>query len=294
MGKMRKKVRNTSIMEKIITFLPGQLPGEELFGIEMTGITYPDSRYRVDREHSNVHCLEYVIRGKGQIWIDGRLYEPREGDAYLLAAGKTHHYQADGKEPWEKIWMNVSGSLSDSLVNAYGLAEQVVFRDCPVYPLFQEFLHVCTVYEKNSRKLAERTVLLFHEILLNLAEHSILKAENGESMRGPALWIKEYIDGHIYDKLGIEELAAQVNLSPSQMTRVFKKAYGRSPYDYILSRKMDTACLLLSNTGMAVKEIAYLLNFADEHYFSNLFKQRIGMPPGRYRTEGWQRAAHKA
>ena len=47
----RKKVRKTSVMEHIITFLPGQLPGEEVFGIEMTGITYPDSHYHIVREN---------------------------------------------------------------------------------------------------------------------------------------------------------------------------------------------------------------------------------------------------
>uniref|UniRef100_UPI003FF13C24 helix-turn-helix domain-containing protein n=1 Tax=Eisenbergiella tayi TaxID=1432052 RepID=UPI003FF13C24 len=50
-----------------------------------------------------------------------------------------------------------------------------------------------------------------------------------------------------------------------------------------MSRKVDTACLLLRNTGLTVKEIAYRLQFSDEHYFSNLFRQRTGSPPGKYK-----------
>ena len=146
------------MMEDIVTFLPGQMPGEERFAVEMTGITWPDARYHIERERSPLHCLEYVISGEGHIVMDGKEYRPKAGDAYLLAAGKNHSYWADGDRPWKKIWMNISGSLADALVAGYGLADAVVFEDCPVYPQFWEFLRICRNYGKNSRELAESPV----------------------------------------------------------------------------------------------------------------------------------------
>lgn len=76
--------------------------GEERFAVEMTGITYPDPRYHIEREHSPLHCMEYVISGEGHIVMDGREYRPKAGDAYLLAAGKDHSYWADADRPWKK------------------------------------------------------------------------------------------------------------------------------------------------------------------------------------------------
>lgn len=281
-------------MEEIVTFLPGQMPGEERFAVEMTGITYPDPRYHIEREHSPLHCMEYVISGEGHIVMDGREYRPKAGDAYLLAAGKDHSYWADADRPWKKIWMNISGSLADSLVAGYGLERAVVFEDCPVYPQFWEFLRICRNYEKNSQELAERTVLLFHEILLKLSANLLsARLAHGEREKSTvsetALQVKEYIDAHIYEKIVVSDLARIASLSASQLTRVFRNTYGQSPYDYVLARKIDTACRLLLNTGMSVKEVAYRLNFVDEHYFSNVFSKRMGMPPGRYRTEGRSR-----
>ena len=58
-------------MEHIVTFLPGQFAKEDFFCVEMTGITYPDSRYRIERECSDIYCLEYVIAGEGQIETGG-------------------------------------------------------------------------------------------------------------------------------------------------------------------------------------------------------------------------------
>ena len=281
-------------MEDIITFLPGQMPGEERFAVEMTGITWPDARYHIERERSPLHCLEYVISGEGHIVMDGKEYRPKAGDAYLLPVGKNHSYWADGDRPWKKIWMNISGSLADALVAGYGLADAVVFEDCPVYPQFWEFLRVCRNYGKNSQELAERTVLLFHEILLKLSANMLsARSQAGgrekSTVSEAALQIKEYIDAHIYEKIAVSDLAQIASLSASQLTRVFRSAYGQSPYDYVLARKIDTACRLLLNTGMSVKEVAYRLNFVDEHYFSNVFCKRMGMPPGRYRTEGRSR-----
>ena len=106
----------------------------------MTGITYPDSRYRIERECSDIYCLEYVIAGEGQIETGGRLFRPSQGDVYLLPVGSAHCYRSDPSHPWEKIWMNVRGSLCDFLVRSYGLGSQTLFPACPILPLFQEFL----------------------------------------------------------------------------------------------------------------------------------------------------------
>lgn len=273
-------------MEQIITFLPGQLPGEPVFQIEMTGITYPDSHYHIERENSSIYILEYIMEGEGLLRIGEETYRPAKGDVYLLPRGKSHFYQADAANPWKKIWMNVKGSLCDTLVEGFGLGETVLFRDCPVYPLFREFLHVCEKKEGSGTEVARRTSLLFHEILLQLAAHAAAGAEPEIRLPETAVAVRKYVDEHIYERLSIEQLAKEASLSPSQLTRVFRKAYGQTPYEYVLSWKIDTACLLLRNTGMTVKEVAYRLQFSDEHYFANIFRQKKGLPPGKYRITG--------
>ena len=80
-------------------------------------------------------------------------------------------------------------------------------------------------------------------------------------------------------------LAEEICLSPSQLTRVFRAAYGQTPYRYLLGRRLETACLLLRGTSLPVREIAAHLCFSDEHYFSSLFRQKIGVSPLAYRRE---------
>ena len=87
----------------------------------------------------------------------------------------------------------------------------------------------------------------------------------------------------MYEKLNLNVLAARLHLSKSNMIRLFKKSFGTTPYEYLLSLKISTAKLLLKNSKMTVKDISDRLKFSDEHYFSTLFLARVGMRPRDYR-----------
>ena len=87
----------------------------------------------------------------------------------------------------------------------------------------------------------------------------------------------------MYDKLDLDSLSRALHLSKSTVIRTFKAAYGQTPYDYLLSLKMEAAKLLLRDTDMTVAETAVRLAFSDAHYFSNLFFERTGVRPREYR-----------
>lgn len=268
--------------EKLISFLPDQFPNPSVFFVELTGITYPDPKYHVERDHSHVLCLEYVIRGKGVLRTGEGDLTVQGGDAYLLPMGENHRYRADPEEPWEKIWMNLRGSLCGQLLAAYGLVQTRRVRGCPLLPLFRRFVETCAAPPASPFLLESRCALLFHEILAGLRNH--LAAAGPPSFSGPVDRAKEFLDHSLYRRVSIGELAGHACLSPSQLTRSFRRAFGQTPYDYLLSRRIDTACLLLRGTSMPVKEIAYRLCFSDEHYFSSLFRRKKGCTPRDFRA----------
>ena len=268
-------------MEHIVSFLPGQLPDERRFSVELTGITFPDKNYHILRARSSFYCLEYVMGGRGLVRCGGKEFSPGKGDVYLLPAGMRHEYRSAPDDPFEKIWMNVRGDLCDGLYRVYGLSGIFYFPGCPVYPLFRRFLAVCESYQGNGKETVELCSLLFHEILISLSGNSAGGTPPG---RLPERKAKEFMDLHVREKLTMESVARESGLSPSQLTRAFHKQYGVSPYRYFLDRKLVAACALLKNTGMQVREIAYLLKFTDEHYFSTLFREKIGVSPSDYRN----------
>ncbi len=266
--------------EKLFSFLPDQFPDPEAFFVELTGVTYPDPHYRIDRDRSPVLCLEYVISGKGHVEVGGRSFDPQEGDVYLLPMGLHHRYRSDPHDPWKKIWMNLRGTLCADLLRNYRLGETYHIPDCPLQTLFQEFVSVCAAPPADPWELERQCALLFHQILSRIRSSlSILP----EQPSGPVEQARELLDRSLYSPVSVEKVAVSVGLSPSQLTRVFSTRFGVTPYRYLLSRRLETACLLLRGTALPVREIAFRLCFSDEHYFSTLFHRKTGVTPSVYR-----------
>jgi AraC-like DNA-binding protein len=267
-------------MEHIISFLYDENRTCNQFNIEMTGITYPDPHYSIDRKCSAINCLEYVMEGEGTIHNGEETLHPSKGDVYILPKGHHHRYYSSTKNPWKKIWMNVDGPLCDALFQVYNLEGVRLIKDLNLYDLFRTFLNICEKKDISVNQVFQQSALVFHEILASIDMH---RNALPISKNAAAYQLKDYIDQNIYNKFTMEELAKLVNLSPSQLTRIYKKEFSQTPYDYILTQKIRTAKLLLANTTIPVKQVSYKLNFADEHYFSNIFKERTGTTPSNYR-----------
>jgi AraC-like DNA-binding protein len=97
--------------------------------------------------------------------------------------------------------------------------------------------------------------------------------------------IKEALNDAVYEKINLDALSEKLHLSKSNLIRVFKKSYGITPYEYLLSLKISAAKLLLKDTKMTVREISDRLCISDEHYFSSLFLKKVGMRPREYRNK---------
>ncbi|MDE7192682.1 MAG: AraC family transcriptional regulator [Oscillospiraceae bacterium] len=267
-------------MEHIISFGESFLDENTPFSIEMTGITYPDPKYHIVRGSSHIHCFEYVISGEGEVTVNGSTVYPRRGDVYILPKGADHDYRALPDDPFEKIWFNVSGPLCDELIHIYGITGVLLVKELDAYPIFGEFLNICENKELPDEEVFALCSPVFHKLLIKISER--LRSRGEFNISETARKIKSFIDHNIFERLSVRRISAHVNLSPPQASRVFKQSYGTSIYDYVLSRKIETAKLLLRNTSLTIKEIAYKLNFADEHYFSNVFLQKTGVRPKKF------------
>ncbi|HYE55727.1 MAG TPA: helix-turn-helix transcriptional regulator [Chitinophagaceae bacterium] len=81
----------------------------------------------------------------------------------------------------------------------------------------------------------------------------------------------------------LDELAASACLSKFHFLRLFRQAYGRSPYQYMQELRLEKARKLLQNPSVPVHEIALVLGFDNSNSFSRLFRQRTGLYPSQYR-----------
>ena len=78
-------------------------------------------------------------------------------------------------------------------------------------------------------------------------------------------------------------MAEQINVSPFHLIRLFKNATGLSPYEYLLSLRMEHAKQLLQK-GYSVKQAAWKAGFYDTSHFNRLFRKVSGTNPKIFRS----------
>ncbi|QPF88635.1 helix-turn-helix domain-containing protein [Bradyrhizobium commune] len=95
--------------------------------------------------------------------------------------------------------------------------------------------------------------------------------------------IRDYIEGHIGQRITVKLLAKLANLSVCYFVRAFKRSLGVTPHDYLIRRRVELTMALLSGTAMALSEIAAAAGFADQSHCARRFRQHVGMSPCDYR-----------
>lgn len=107
----------------------------------------------------------------------------------------------------------------------------------------------------------------------------------------------DYIYVHIKERITVEDLAAHTGLSPSYLSRLFKKEIGISISDYIRKKKIEKAQNLLKFCDYSLIEIATYLSFSSQSHFIQQFKKIVGMTPKKYRDLNyctvWNTTANK-
>ncbi len=255
----------------------GALP----FRVLMSGISYCDGSYVIRRNASPLTCIEYVIQGEGTVHEDGRTFTAREGDIYILHEGRNHYYYSDDKNPWIKIWMNLSGPAVEHLLSAYGLQMVNHISGLNLKEDFQEFYTV-TSECRSGNEISTNGAILFHKILQKISAY---RADMATSYTETARKIKDTIDAAERFEVSLDDIANTLHFTKTHLIRTFRQSYKMTPYEYILAQKLRLATDLLTNTNLPISEIATYLNFCDAHYFTNFFRARVGVSPREYRKQ---------
>ena len=78
------------------------------------------------------------------------------------------------------------------------------------------------------------------------------------------------------------QLANEVGISVKKLKEGFKKLYGSTVYQFVMTNKMDYARKLLGTGSYNVNEVALKLGYSNSSHFIEAFKKKIGTTPKKY------------
>jgi len=93
----------------------------------------------------------------------------------------------------------------------------------------------------------------------------------------------EFIEAHLERDLGLNELAGEAGLSASHFTRSFRKSTGKTPYQFLLHRRVERARALMRDHRASLTEVALASGFADQHHLARVFRRITSLTPSSYR-----------
>lgn len=251
-------------------------PTEFPFNIEISGLTSCDSQYEIYRENSYCYILEYICEGSGTIFCNGKEYHVSKGDVYLLPKGSCHKYFPD--KAWDKIWFNIDGTLVSNILYSYGLNDTIVFKNFNNKKMFEDF------YKITNSKAPAKDIMLSAAIQFHIIVQRLYALKQKNILNSNVNTIKSMLDSSLYEKdVSLKNIANKLCMSQAQVISIFKRTFNMTPYQYFARKRIEIAATLLLNSNMQIKEIAELLNYSDQPYFSNAFKKIMGVSPEQYR-----------
>ncbi len=93
----------------------------------------------------------------------------------------------------------------------------------------------------------------------------------------------KYIHKNYTENLTVRQLAQMEYLSESRYRALFSAVMKQSPSEYIINLRMNTACELLENSAVDIRQVSQMVGYTDQRYFTRLFRKRYGCTPTEYR-----------
>lgn len=246
--------------------------------------------------------IYYVKEGEALLHLAHKTVCLQPGHLYIIPAYTHHSYECNG--PFVHYYLHVYEGFKNemSLVESYDFPTEVegsrddellLQRMCEQHPQAQLPASNPQAYDNATQMtdyvLRYRNMPLWQKMELRGAILMLFSRFLRQAI--PHIWtsdermkqVQAHIHTHITESIDIEELAGVACITKPYLIRLFKREFGTSPIQYINSKKVERAQLLLYTTDMPVKEVAYDLGFNDHSYFIRMFRKQTGTTPQEYR-----------
>lgn len=164
--------------------------------------------------------------------------------------------------------------LSNMVFNYSDAAKNVRYK----HPL--QFGHPDLYHEYTH----QRDIVAYRNWLTASISTFMEETENRNSERAVSTieLAKQYIEANLSEDLSLEAVGAKVFLSPKYLSKLFKEEMGVTYTDYVTSRRMEQAKVLIENNNMTIDRVASSVGYGTTAYFIKRFKEMYGCTPGNY------------
>ena len=280
------KVEDIFKITKLYTLFEDSFPG----GYEFSG-----------EAHDFWECV-YVKEGTATICASDKIYKLEKGDIIFHKPLEFHKYNIEKYSFAELFIFSFSlegkntkffedkvfklndrqkGIISDFLSFLYEKCGKAGVSAIHIPGKFGIMTLHTILNSENSDILSAIITNYIYSLLLAIQDNATVLGEATLAHTGTYKKAVHYMYAHINEKLTIEDLAKYCAISTTSLKNTFLKYAGVGVHSYFLKMKISRAINLLSE-GVNVSDIAQILGFSSQAYFSGAFKRETGLSPTKY------------
>lgn len=246
--------------------------------------------------------IYHVMEGNAKMRIYDRIHDLRPGYFYMIPAFVSHEDILNGAFLHRYLHFRLDDTNLSDIIDGYDMAFEI-----PASPLLIEIFDRISIlcegfeletplpqaYENKSSYLfwSQRYDYLPPAIRMELGGHirvllSVFlqysvrhkPVSNPRVSKGRA-----FMDNRFGEPITIEDVARHVEMRSESFIRAFRQEYNRTPYSYLLEKRINRAKNLLFLSTKSIKEISHDCGFNDPSHFCMVFKKATSTTPGRFR-----------
>lgn len=248
----------------------------------------PDDKNFIMHIH-NQYEIYFFVTGSVEYLVEGSKYPLKSGTLMIMRTAESHKPSITGCERYERYAIHFPRELLSEIdpkgVLTKAFTERPLGKGNMLEPseidtdeVHRLFSAMCTNSDDYIKQLTIKTHLFMLLHLVNRAySESKSKAAAGKQ-HGIFDKVISHINKHLFDDISVPELARHFYLSPSQFTRIFKKATGAAPWEYITQKRLTAAKEMIKG-GAHARRASEECGFKDYSAFYRAYVKHFGYAP---------------
>lgn len=219
--------------------------------------------------------LVYYFSGNGHCLIDGNRYEYDKNNFIIIPPNATHNDKHESECRLLCIGFTVDndlglpvGKLSDENRNIHNYLKII-----------------STEFKNRDKDYVSIANNCMSNILIEIMRKVSIPASKSTSHQSVIEQALSYIDEYFLSDITAENLAEITNYSYHHFRHIFKNAFGMSPKQYIISKRIEHAKKLIATTSLSITEIGYHCGFPSTSLFIKQFRDNTNITPLQYRKQ---------
>lgn len=236
--------------------------------------SFPHSHYFTE--------IFYIKSGSGRMQIEDKTFSVSSNTLILIGSRVQHTELSDPANPLDYYVLGAEGlKINTDHSSGYSVIN-LSTSSTAIHQCFENIYH--EMHEKKSgyAEICQHYLAILIQLICRKDRISYELVDMQTSSR-ECYKTKSYIEANFRDKITLDCLAENCNLTKFYLSHKFSELYGKSPMAFLAEVRIAAAKDLLKTTNHSVEEIASSTGFSSGSYFSQTFQKHCGMSPQQYR-----------